>query len=35
LNLFDNAHPEFGVTGGQTVATEVPRTFYAEVTYSF
>jgi len=34
-NLFDNHHPEFGVTGGQGVASEVPRTFYAQVTYNF
>jgi iron complex outermembrane receptor protein len=34
-NLFDSHHPEFGVTGGQGVASETPRTFYAQVTYKF
>jgi outer membrane receptor protein involved in Fe transport len=34
-NLFDNQHPEFGVTGNQGVAGQVPRTFYAQVSYRF
>ena len=35
LNLFDNHHPEFGVTGGQGVASETPRTFYGQMTYRY
>ncbi|HET6251581.1 MAG TPA: TonB-dependent receptor [Tepidisphaeraceae bacterium] len=35
LNLFDNHRPEFGVTGGQGIASEVPRTFYGQMTYRF
>jgi outer membrane receptor protein involved in Fe transport len=35
MNLVDNRHPEFGTSGGQGFADEVPRTFYAEVTYRF
>jgi len=35
LNLFDNHRPEFGVTGGQGVASEIPRTFYGQMTYRF
>jgi iron complex outermembrane recepter protein len=35
LNLFDNAHPEFGVTGGQVIASETPRTVYAEISYKY
>jgi iron complex outermembrane receptor protein len=32
-NLFDNRHPEFGVAYGQGFADEVPRTFYAGVSF--
>jgi iron complex outermembrane recepter protein len=34
-NLFDNRHPEFGVQSGQGYADEVPRTFFAQLSYSF
>jgi iron complex outermembrane receptor protein len=34
-NLFDNHHPEFGTSGGQEVATETPRTVYAQASYRF
>ena len=34
-NLVDNRHPEFGSAYGQGFADEVPRTFYAEVSYRF
>jgi outer membrane receptor protein involved in Fe transport len=35
MNLFDNHHPEFGVTAGQGVASETPRTVYAALSYKF
>ena len=35
MNLFDNHHPEFGVTGGQGVASETPRTFSGQISYKF
>ncbi len=34
-NLFDNHHPEFGVVGGQGIASETPRTVYGQVSYKF
>ena len=34
-NLADNRHPEFGVTGGQGLSAQVPRTVYGQVTYRF
>jgi iron complex outermembrane receptor protein len=34
-NLFDNRHPEFGVVAAQGFADEVPRTFFAQLTYRF
>jgi len=34
-NLFDNHHPEYAVTAGQGIASEVPRTVYAQVNYKF
>lgn len=33
-SLFDS-HPEYGVAGGQGIATEVPMTFFAELSYRF
>ena len=35
LNLFDNQHPEFGVTAGQGVESETPRTVYAQLNWKF
>jgi iron complex outermembrane receptor protein len=35
MNLIDNRHPEFGAEAGGGFADEVPRTFYAQVSYSF
>jgi iron complex outermembrane recepter protein len=34
-NLFDPNHLEYGVTGNQGLSEEVPRTFYAQVSYRF
>jgi iron complex outermembrane receptor protein len=34
-NLFDNHHPEYGVTAGQGIASETPRTLYVQMSYQF
>jgi iron complex outermembrane recepter protein len=33
MNLIDNHHQEFGITENQGLSDEVPRTFYAQVTF--
>ena len=35
LNLFDNRHPEFGTSGTQGIASQTPRTVYAQMSYKF
>jgi outer membrane receptor protein involved in Fe transport len=35
LNLLDDKHPEFGSTGNVSVAGDVPRTVYAQLSYKF
>jgi iron complex outermembrane recepter protein len=35
LNLFDNHHPEYGTNSIEGVASEVPRTFYGQLSYAF
>jgi iron complex outermembrane receptor protein len=35
MSPFDNHHPEYGVTEGQGLASEPPRTIYAELSYKF
>jgi iron complex outermembrane recepter protein len=35
MSPFDNHHPEYGVTQGQGLASEPPRTLYAELSYKF
>ncbi len=34
-NLLDNQHPEFGGSDEGVVSTEVPRSFYTKITFSF
>ena len=34
-NLLDNQHPEFGGSRDGLVSTEVPRSFYTKITFSF
>ena len=35
LGAFDNHHPEYGVSDGQGLPSEPPRTVYAELSYKF
>ena len=35
MNLFDNHHPEYGVTSDQGIASETPRTLYVQMSYKF